>query len=268
LSKAKFAEDQVIKTSNRHKPTNPDTESSSASGHKAVSHHPPIGIQRPIMDNPNPRHVPHLHNYLHDPPSLMHSGAFHISNNMAASSTGPITPIYELPPSMMGQVSGDTVPQPSNAAMDYFDFDLSTFAMEGGLESTGITLDPVPEEIDLDGVQAVADQGRIMESRSQIIANGMTEPIWSNNDETQHGKSAEGFVQAAVMTGQQLHEQVRRNGPLSTSIAHTLRIVPLPHSSPNSICNLQPYLPNLMLRNSNSHFRHRNISTTWTSTIG
>jgi hypothetical protein len=156
----------------------------------------------------NPRHVPHLHNYMHDPPSLMHSGAFHISNNMAASSTGPITPIYELPPSMMGQVSGDTVQQPSNAAMDYFDFDLSSFAMEGGLESTGITLDPVPEEIDLETAQIVHEQDPVVESRNRATSNGGTESIWSNNEAIHHGNPTNGSAQAAVVTGQQLHEQV------------------------------------------------------------
>lgn len=167
----------------------------------------PVAFQRAIMDMDIPGHVPHQH----DSPSMVHSGAFHISNNMAASSTGPITPIYELPPSMMGQVSGDAVQQPSNAAMDYFDFDLSSFAMEGGLESTGITLDPVPEEIDLDAPQPLAEQEQVVESRNRIIPNGGTEPIWSNNGDIPNGP-ASGFAQAAVITGQQLHEQVSRKG--------------------------------------------------------
>lgn len=159
----------------------------------------PGAFQRPNVDNS--RYVPHLDVHkLHDSPSLLHSGAFLISNNMAAS-TGLVTPVTELPPNMMGGMNGEANQHAANTAMDYFDFDLSSFAMEGGLESTGITLDPVPEEIDLDA--QIADQNRMMESRP---ANGVTEPIWSNNQD--RGHSEDGFSQAEVITGQQLHEQV------------------------------------------------------------
>lgn len=156
----------------------------------------------------NSRHVAYLGiDNPHDPPSLMHSGAFLISNNMAASSTGHVTPINELPPSIMGAINGDSNQLPGNTAMDYFDFDLSSFAMDGGLESTGIALDPVPEEIDLDAAQMTTGQSQGM-NPGPVIPDRMTEPTWLNNQGSRQGHATDDLSQKTVATGQQLSEQV------------------------------------------------------------
>lgn len=191
----------------------------------------------------NSRHVAYLGvENPHDPPSLMHSGAFLISNNMATSATGHVTPINELPPSIMGAINGDANQLPGNTAMDYFDFDLSSFAMDGGLESTGIALDPVPEEIDLDAVQMTADQSQVM-NPGPAIPNRVIEPTWSNNQGSRQGHVADTLSQKALVTGQQLSEQVsvkllmilpklmlKSTAPFLIASINSLR---------NSICNLR-----------------------------
>lgn len=155
----------------------------------------------------------------------MTSGAFSISNNMAAStasSSGLVTPISELPPSIMGEgdmANGDSLQQ---LPMDYFDFDLSSFASDGVLTSTGISLGMNGEE-DAQIDNYLDTNGRtesvVHENGDTASASAPSAAIWAERDQKLSKNHAENPTQtAATQSNQQLHEQVRftPQSPLSS----------------------------------------------------
>lgn len=89
--------------------------------------------------------------------------------------------------------------------MDYFDFDLSSFGMDGGLAATGISLQAVPEA---DENPRMITQDRMLETTSHSTpADAGT--IWANTVDHQNGNSARDMPQHAIAPkGEMLHEQV------------------------------------------------------------
>ncbi|KAJ9105492.1 hypothetical protein QFC21_001863 [Naganishia friedmannii] len=131
---------------------------------------------------------------------------------LTTSSSGLVTPISELPPSIMGEgdvANGDSHQQ---LPMDYFDFDLSSFASDGVLASTGINLGLHGEEdaqIDsfLDTSRGTAndshENGNIANSTAPAAA------MWGEGDQKLPGNAVESASHTSMAQGnQQLHEQL------------------------------------------------------------
>lgn len=222
--------------------------------------------------------TPQLAVHISELPSLMHSGAFRISNNMAASSassSGLVTPINELPPSMMGETNsanGD-----SQLPMDYFDFDLSSFGMDGGLAPTGINLQAIPE-VDDDHRMAV-NQSRTLETR-RLSSSAGAGTIWADTVDHQNGNSVSDLAQTAMASrGEMLHEQVSLVlgcGIPRAEVPHTiLSLITFPirtDSLHTFICSHLPCSPNstpinhdMVVRQSASR-ESQEMSTIWSMT--
>lgn len=173
--------------------------------------------------------TPQLAAHLPELPSLLHSGAFLISNNMAASSaasSGLVTPINELPPSIMGDSNPANSDPQQQLSMDYFDFDLSSFGMDG-LASTGINLEAAPEVEDQP--RMAASEGRTMETRDSSRSLGDAGTIWENNVDPQNGNATNVLATTTLGSrGELLHEQVSFTLSLGMLIDLRLPILFLP----------------------------------------
>ncbi|KAJ9120734.1 hypothetical protein QFC22_002665 [Naganishia vaughanmartiniae] len=158
--------------------------------------------------------------------------------------SGQVTPISELPPSIMGEgdiANGDSHQQ---LPMDYFDFDLSSFASDGGLTSTGINLGINGDD---DGqIQNFLDTSTRTESA--IHGNGNTgsaaapaAAIWGEGDQRLSGGPAEKTSQPAMMQGnQQLHEQFAVEPNTSQS-----------HAQPSTTTDTQRRLESIQMQQMN-----------------
>lgn len=105
----------------------------------------------------------------------------------------------------MGDLSGAN--GDGQLPMDYFDFDLSSFGMDGGLAATGISLQAVPE-VD-ENPRIAVNQHRVSETTS-LSGSADAGTIWANTVDHQGGNSGSGLSQTSVTSkGEMLHEQVR-----------------------------------------------------------
>lgn len=105
---------------------------------------------------------------------------------------------------MMGDTSGPN--GDSQLPMDYFDFDLSSFAMDGGLAPTGINLQAIPE-VD-DNQRMEANQSRTEETR-RLSSSADAGTLWADTIDHRNENSVSELAQTAMASrGEMLHEQV------------------------------------------------------------
>lgn len=202
---------------------------------------------REFQPNPEISKVDNPYDNQDNTPTFITSGAFLISNNMAASrasSSGLVTPISELPPSAMGEgdiANGGDLQQ--QLPMDYFDFDLSSFASDGVLTSTGINLGVHGEEDEQ--INNLLDTNRGMESNMHDNGNGANAPtpaaaMWGESDQRLSGNSAESNPHpTTAQSNQQLHEQVSSVRKIPSRIWHLPDVILFMYGCFSLSCFLQ-----------------------------